>query len=200
MKRSVERGTRTYPHNGIDPCVPTDREQRAGRGEAALAQSGGPDERTGQRESGRHTGRRSKGFEAIGESGPRPVQQNIGQGWWLTEDSTEHRHEVLGAQGCRDLRRGAFGLQQPVHQFPDIGLEHAIGSDGIEHDVRCLAEAVERCQGLAADGCHHVRPVLHAVVVSSSARDPGQDGQPFSRLPHGKSCSSLGEVGRNLAS
>ena len=90
-------------------------------------------------------------------------------------------------------------MQQPVHQLPYIGLENAVGSDGMEYDVGGLAKAAERCQGLSADGGHHVRPVLHTVVVSPSARNAGQHGQPFSRLPHGKPCSSLGDVGSYLA-
>ena len=170
-----------------------------GCGESALPQSGGPDQRSGQWEVGSDTGRRSKRFEAVGEFGPRPVQQDVGQRWRLTEDPAEHRHEVLGAQGRGDLRRGAFGLQKPVHQFADIGLEHAVGSDGTEHDIRRLAKATERCQGLAADGRHHVGPIFHAVVVSPSARDPGEERQAFSCLTHGKASSSLGDVGRHLA-
>ena len=159
--------------------------------------------RTGQRsrqwEVGRDTGRSSKRFEAVGKFGPRPVQQDVGQGWRLTEDPAEHRHEVLGAQGRGDLCRGAFGLQKPVHQFPDIGLERAVGYDGTQHDIRRLAKATERCQGLAADGRHHVGPIFHAVVVSPSARDPGEERKALSCFAHGEPSSSLGDVGGHLA-
>ena len=184
---------------GSIPASSTDRDHRTGCGESALPQSGGPDQRSGQWEVGSDTGRSSKRFEAVGEFGPGPVQQDVGQRWRLTEDPAEHRHEVLGAQGRGDLRRGAFGLQKPVHQFADIGLEHAVGSDGTEHDIRRLAKATERCQGLAADGRHHVGPIFHAVVVSPSARDPGEERQAFSCLTHGKASSSLGDVSRHLA-
>ena len=199
MERSVERRRRPYPDDGIDSRIRTDRDDGTGCSKAALPQSGGPDQRTGQWEAGRDSGRRGERFEAVGEFGPRPVQQDVGQRWRLAEDPTEHRHEVLGTQDCSDLRRGTFGLQKPVHQFSDVGLEHAVGSDGTKDDIRRLAIATERGQGFTADGRHHVRPVFHAVVVAPSAGDPGQERQAFFGLTHGEASSSLGDVSRHLA-